>query len=179
MQEQVINLSKYISKKRLSIIPEVLLIFISRHEEILDKMLKSKVFESDDISSCKYCNRIKAEKKNPLAFCKKHRSIAEWKKIKPSKAGFGIARGLKFCTYSQYVLVEMESDPKGVYVIWIRPDISDQYFNVYCIKKENFENLFQAGHDLGEILNQDTIIIYKNWQMYSDEENKIFLSSIK
>lgn len=172
MEIEVLDVSKFIQKHKLVFRPEILMQFICKYNEISTMMVQkiAKKF-TIDANDCKYCQKLRETKGNSNAFCKKHRAIAEWGKIEQKRSGISKIADLRFCIFSQYVIIEMKNDPEGVFVLWFGHDPKSNSFNVYCLNKKYFENAFDVGYDITELLDKNKILIGNNWQLFYNETN--------
>ena len=174
---EVIQLEKYIKQHRLLFKPEFLINVLLKFNKMKDSMVQKVAFKkSNKEASCKYCDAVKASSNGLVQFCKKHRAVHDWKDINISRTGVGkLYGGYNIQIYNRYVIVSMPTDPNGVYVIWVGKD--DEY-SVYCMSKEYFPGIFENGFNINDLLNENHVVVYKNLQVYWDENNPR-LESIK
>ena len=168
MEEVVVNVKDFIAKHKLQFRAETLMQFIVNFESLSHNMIQKvalkKTIDTDD---CKYCKELQ-EKTGKTSFCKKHRAIYDWKKSNLAKTGVGIFNSRKIQLFGNYALVEMPTDPNGVYVVYIATNRDKDSDFVYCLSKDYFENVFETGYNIDNLFEKNVILINKDTQLYWD-----------
>ena len=169
MEDIVINVKDYITKHKLQFRAETLMHFILNFNIFSKNMIQKVALKKTiDTEECKYCKDMQERTGNKNTFCKKHKSIYDWKKININKTGIGMFNGHKVQLFGNYALVDMPTDDNGVYVIYIASNRDKDSDFVYCLNKEYFEGVFEQGFNIDHLLSENTILINKNIQLYWD-----------
>ena len=168
MDEVVINLKEYIAKYKLQFRPETLIQFILNFNELSKNMIQKVALKKTiDTEECKYCQEI-TERTGHNSYCKKHKAIYDWKKVKANKTGVGIFNNHKIQLFGNYALVEMPTDENGVYVVYIASNREKDSDFVYCLSKDYFEGVFDVGYNINNLLDKNVILLNRDVQLYWD-----------
>lgn len=174
---EVIQLDKFIKQNKLMFKPDFLISVLTRFNKIKGSMVqKIALKKSNESEECKYCDAVKSASNSAQLYCKKHKSIHDWEKMDPDRTGVGNLFGHQIQIFGRYVIASMPTDNKGVYVIWIGDKEED--YSVYCMSKDYFPEVFERGFNINELLNENNVVVYKNVQVYW-EDNNPRLESIK
>jgi len=164
---EVINIDKYLKQHKILVKPEHLISFIIRFNKNKEAMVQKVAIKQD--GECKYCKDLEKITQGRSKYCKKHKAVFEFQKIDLDNTAIGSFNGLKIHLFNRYALVEMKTDPNGVYLVWIGEDENTD--SVYCLSKEYFPECFERGMSIDELFQPESILMYKNTQIYWEENN--------
>lgn len=163
----VIQVDKYLKEHKLQIKPEHLIGFLIRFNKNRESMVQKVAIKQD--GDCKYCEELEKVTNGRSKYCKKHKAVHDFEKIDLDNTAIGKLMDTRVHLFNRYALVEMKTDPQGVYLIWIGDE--NNVDNVYCLSKEYFPECFDRGVNIDELFDQETILVYQNRQLYWEDNN--------
>lgn len=164
---EVIKLEQYLKQNKLLLKPEQFISFITRFSKNKEAMIQKVALKQD--GECKYCTELEKLTNGKSKYCKKHKAVHDFEKRDIDRTAIGTFIDTKVHLFNRYALVEMKTDPNGVYLIYIGDDENGD--SVYCLSKEYFPEVFDGGFNINELFNPENILMYKNTQVYWEENN--------
>ena len=174
----VINLDQYIKENKLCFRPGIVLDLIERFNKLKPQMVQKLALKKTiEPSECQYCKTAREISNDRQMFCKKHKAINEWSKIDIETTGRVNLFNHKLQIFGRYVITDMPTDANGVYVLWF--GTGEEKDCVYCLSKTYFPGVFDKGFDISSLINPDSIVVYKNTQLYWEDDGIPRIENIK
>ena len=175
---EVIQLDSYIKSNKLLFKPNLFFDMIMRFNKLGRQMVQKVALKKTvDATNCQYCRTIRDVTNGKQQLCKKHKAIEDWQKMDTSKSGRCRLFGHDLQIFNRYVITNMTTDTDGVYVLWFGE--SEENDCVYCLNKLYFPKVFEVGMDISVLVHPDNIVVYKNVQLYWDEDGAPRIENIK